>query len=83
MVIMEISNLDQTELNRRADEVFDLNPGDFIYDAYIDDDGSFVLSMSEYVLEIEDHVNFKYLPDMKERPQALDYLMGKRDDFND
>lgn len=83
MVIMEISNLDQTELNKRANKVFDLHPGDYVYDIYIEDDGQVVVSMSEYAIEIADHVDFKYLPDMTERPQALDYLMGKRDDFND
>ena len=80
---MEISNLDQTELNKRANEVFDLQPGDFIYDIYIEDDGQVVVSMSEYALEIQDTIDFKYLPDMSDRPEALDYLMGKRDDFND
>ena len=30
-----------------------------------------------------DTVIFDYEPDMTDRPEALDYLMGKRDDFND
>ena len=80
---MLTSNLDQQELNRRADEVFDLKVGDFIYDIYIDDDDKFVVSMSEYDLDAEDDIDFKYLPDMTDRPEARDYLLGLRDDFND
>ena len=79
---MEQSNLDQTELNKRADEVFDLREGDFIYDVFIEDDGGVKVSMRE-LDEDGDYVDFNYLPDMSDRPQALDYLMGKRDDFND
>ena len=80
---MLISNLDQQELNRRANEVFDLKAGDFVYDIYIDDDDRFVVSMSEYDLDVEDDICFKYLPDMTDRPEALAYLMGERSDFND
>ena len=79
---MEQSILDQTELNKRADEVFDLREGDFIYDVFIEDDGGVKVSMRE-LDEDGDYVDFKYLPDMTNRPEALDYLMGKRDDFND
>ena len=80
---MEQSILEQTELNKRADEVFDLRPGDFIYDVYVEDDGSVRVSMHEIDDETGDYVDFDYKPDMTERPEALDYLMGKRDDFND
>jgi len=80
---METSNLSQKELNKRANEVFLLNPGDFIYDVYVEDDGEVVVSMSEYNLQLEADVDFKYRPDMSERPEALGYLLGKRDDFDD
>lgn len=79
---MEQSILDQEELNKRADKVFDLKIGDYIYDVVIEDDGSTIIPMRE-LDEDGDYVDFKYLPDMTERPEALDYLMGKRDDFND
>ena len=79
---MEQSILDQEELNKRADKVFDLKIGDYIYDVVIEDDGSTVITMRE-LDDDGDYVDFKYLPDMSERPEALDYLMGKRDDFND
>ena len=79
---MEFSNLDQKELNKRADEVFDLRIGDFVYDVYIDDDSKVIVSMQE-LGDDGDYVDFKYEPDMTDRPEALDYLMGKRDDFDD
>ena len=80
---MEISNLDQEELNKRAGEVFDLKIGDYVYDVCVEDDGSVRIPMRELSDLDGDWVDFDYLPDMTERQQALEYLMGKRDDFND
>ena len=79
---MEQSVLDQEELNKRADEVFDLSIGDYVYDVFVEDDGSVKIPMRE-LSEDGEYVDFDYRPDMAERPEALDYLMGKRDDFND
>lgn len=79
---MEQSILDQEELNKRADEVFDLRIGDYIYDVIIEDDSQVVIPMRE-LSDDGDYVDFKYKPDMTDRPEALDYLMGKRDNFND
>ena len=80
---MEMSNLDQEELNKRAGEVFDLKIGDYVYDVCVEDDGSVRIPMRELSDLDGDWVDFDYLPDMTERQQALEYLMGKRDDFND
>ena len=80
---METSNLDQEELNKRAGEVFDLRIGDYVYDVCVEDDGSVRIPMRELSDLDGDWVDFDYLPDMTERQQALEYLMGKRDDFND
>ena len=80
---MEMSNLDQEELNKRAGEVFDLRIGDYVYDVCVEDDGSVRIPMRELSDLDGDWVDFDYLPDMTERQQALEYLMGKRDDFND
>ena len=80
---MEMSNLDQEELNKRAGEVFDLKIGDYVYDVCVEDDGSVKIPMRELSDLDGDWVDFDYLPDMTERPEALEYLMGKRDDFND
>ena len=80
---MELSNLSQEELNKRAEEVFDLSIGDYIYDVIVEDDGSVRIPMRELSDVDGDYLDFDYLPDMTERPEALDYLMGKRDNFND
>lgn len=79
---MKTSVLNQEELNRRAREVFDLNIGDYIYDVMVEDDGSVIVSMRELDND-GDYVDFNYLPDMTNRPQALDYLMGITESFND
>lgn len=79
---MEQSVLDQEELNKRADEVFVLGIGDYVYDVFVEDDGSVKIPMRE-LSEDGEYVDFDYRPDMTERPEALEYLMGKRDNFND
>lgn len=80
---MESSNLSQEELNKRAEEVFDLSIGDYVYDVFVEDDGTVRIPMRELSDLDGDYVDFDYEPDMSERPEALDYLLGKRDDFND
>lgn len=80
---MEQSVLDQEELNKRADEVFVLRIGDYVYDVFVEDDGTVRIPMRELSDLDGDYVEFDYKPDMTDRPEALDYLMGKRDDFND
>ena len=80
---MESSNLNQEELNKRAEEVFVLSIGDYVYDVFVEDDGSVRIPMRELSDLDGDYVDFDYEPDMSGRPEALDYLMGKRDDFND
>lgn len=78
---MSISKLDQQELNRRAAEVFELQEDDYIYSIEQIDDRVYV-NMSE-VDEKGNTVIFDYIPDMTERPEALAYLMGERDNFDD
>ena len=79
---MEMSNLDQEELNKRAGEVFDLRIGDYVYDVRVEDDGSVKIPMRE-LSEDGEYVDFDYRPNMGDRQEALDYLLGKRDDFDD
>ena len=74
------SNLD--ELNKRSSEVFELQQDDYIWGISIAKDGTVLVNMEE-VTQDGDTVIFDYKPDMTDRPEALDYLMGKRDDFND
>lgn len=73
---------DTNEINRRCDQVFNMNDGDFVWGIYLDD-GQLLVEMEEINEEGESSGIFNYEPDMTERPEALAYLMGERDDFND
>jgi hypothetical protein len=75
------TTLNTEELNKRAEEVFDLQEDDYIYDVSVID-GQVFVNMEE-LSENGQFVIFDYKPDMSERPEALDYLLRKRDDFND
>lgn len=79
---MKRTKLNQDELNKRSEEVFDLQEGDFIYDVSVDDEGTVYVNMCE-LDQSGQYVIFDYQPDMTERPEALEYLLGERDDFND
>lgn len=79
---MRSSTLDQKELNVRAEQVFELMPGDYVFDVFVEDTGEVRVNMQE-LDEDGDYANFDYKPDMTERPEALAYLMGERDNFND
>lgn len=70
------------ELNKRASEVFDLQEGDIIYDVTVEND-NVTIEMSEVDQDSGRDIIFDYKPNMTERPEALDYLLGNRDDFND
>lgn len=78
---MKKTNLSLDELNKRAGEVFELQEGDYIYSVEVKDD-EVIVNMEE-VDEKGRIVNFDYKPDMTDRPDALDYLLGLRNDFND
>jgi hypothetical protein len=65
------------ELNKRADEVFLLDEGDQVIS--VDGEGDCVrVRMID-----KDGLEFDLMPDMTDRPQALAYLKGERNDFND
>lgn len=76
------SVLEVDTLNARAQEVFDLREGDYIYEVYVTDDDRVLVNMEE-ITETGDTVIFDYIPNMTERPEAVMYLLGFRDDFND
>ncbi len=66
------------ELNKRADEVFLLDEGDEVIS--VDGEGDCVrvrMYNDKTMLE------WDLMPDMSERPQALAYLKGEMDNFND
>ena len=79
---MKKSNLSLEELNKRCGEVFELQEDDYIYSVEVDDDGTVRVNMEELSQEGQ-MVIFDYEPDMTERPESLDYILGNRDDFND
>ena len=81
--VLERTTLDHKELNKRANEVFILDRGEVCWGAGIDTKGPFITMTEKDEKTGEDTMPFNYLPDMTDRPEALDYLMGKRDDFND
>ena len=72
------TKLNYEELNKRIDEVFFMNEGETCYDLVIDDDGTVRVSLEDSESNI-----FDYLPNMSERPEALQYLMGERNNFSD
>lgn len=73
---------DYDELNKRYKEVFMANERDKVYDIRVRGDGILEIDMDE---EIDKDIfsPIVYSPNMEERPQALAYLMGDRNDFND
>ena len=78
---MRSTSLSPRALSRRAALVFDLMPGERVHDVEIRDDGQTYVSMSE--MWEGERIPFYYVPDMSDRPQALAYLMGDADRFDD
>lgn len=82
---MEYGKLEQSEFSKRCKEVFWTQDGEEFYDIRVKEDGAVCISMSEIGDKSEQFriVYFDYEPNMSERPEALAYLLGERDDFND
>lgn len=74
---------DTNEINQRCNKVFDMKEDDFVWGIYETSDGQLLVEMEEINEEGESSGIFNYEPDMTERPEAKDYLMGRRNDFND
>ena len=72
----------QQEFQKRCEDVFVAQVGDEFYSIEIDKWNNVSIDMSE-IDEKGNRIALYYTPNMEERPQALDYLLGKRDDFND
>ena len=73
-----MNKIDFVELQKRADEVFCLDEGDLVISVDCEKD-SVRIRMYNEISGLE----WDLLPDMTERPEALSYLKGERDDFND
>lgn len=75
--------LTQKEFNKRCNEVFESREGDKYY--FVDEvfsDDRVVITMSETDKDGYELI-FNYEANMVERPEALAYILGQRDDFND
>jgi hypothetical protein len=82
---MRRGTLPQEEFEKRCLEVFDTQDGEEYYGIRIEDDGQIYIEMGETGTKEEQFrwVYFDYKPEMSGRSEALAYLMGERDDFND
>lgn len=82
---MKYGKLNQEEFQKRCEEVFDTQEGEEYYDITVEDDGTVVIQCGETGTKEEGFawVHFDYLPDMSERPEALSYLLGEKNSFND
>lgn len=82
---MKYGVLSEEEFQARCEEVLCLNDGDECYGIEVDDAGNVKIHMGEVGTKEEGFrwIYFDYLPDMSERPEALEYLLGIRDSFND
>ena len=73
-----MNKLNFTELQRRADEVFCLDEGDLVISVDGEKDSTRIRMYNEI-----SGLEWDLLPDMTERPNALLYLLGKVDSFDD
>lgn len=71
----------QKDFDKRCKEVFITQEGDEFY--AINTNGSDVCIAMKETDPNGEELFFNYFPDMSDREQALDYLLGKRNDFND
>ena len=73
-----MNKIDFVELQKRADEVFCLDEGDLVILVDGEKDSTRIKMYNEI-----SGLEWDFMPDMTERQQALLYLKGERDDFND
>ena len=73
-----MNKIDFVELQKRADKVFCLDEGDLVISVDGEKDSTRI-RMYNKISGLE----WDLLPDMTERPEALLYLKGERNDFND
>ena len=73
-----MNKIDFTELQKRANEVFLLDEGDLVISIKGEKDSTRIKMYNEI-----SGLEWDLLPDMTERPNALLYLLGKVDSFDD
>lgn len=81
---MKRTSLKPHTLKARCNKVFLSNWYDIYTDCYINNEGQLVVEMEDKRDGLaNERIPFEFIPDMSNRPQAVSYLMGERDDFND
>ena len=73
-----MNKIDFTELQKRADKVFCLDEGDLVISVDGEKDSTRIKMYNEI-----SGLEWDLLPDMTERPNALLYLLGQVDSFDD
>ena len=73
-----MNKINFVELQKRADEVFCLDEGDLVISVDGEKDSTRIKMYNEI-----SGLEWDFMPDMTERPEALAYLKGERGDFND
>ena len=73
-----MNKINFVELQKRADEVFCLDEGDFVISVDVEKDSTRIRMYNEI-----SGLEWDLLPGVTERPEALAYLKGERGDFND
>ena len=73
-----MNKINFVELQKRANEVFLLDEGDLVISVDGEKDSTRIRMYNEI-----SGLEWDFIPDMTERPEALSYLKGERDNFND
>ena len=73
-----MNKINFTELQKRANEVFLLDEGDLVISVEGEKNSTRIRMYNEI-----SGLEWDFMPDMTERPEALAYLKGERGDFND
>ena len=73
-----MNKIDFAELQKRADEVFCLDEGDLVISVEGEKNSTRIRMYNEI-----SGLEWDLLPDMTERPNALLYLLGQVDSFDD
>ena len=73
-----MNKIDFVELQKRADKVFCLDEGDLVISVDGEKDSTRIKMYNEI-----SGLEWDLLPDMTERPNALLYLLGQVDSFDD
>ena len=73
-----MNKINFVELQKRADEVFLLDEGDLVISVDGEKDSTRIKMYNEI-----SGLEWDFMPDMTERPNALLYLLGQVDSFDD